>query len=370
MKNFTKSVLITFLTLSSTYADLMFFDVMEGQMEKENASSKVLKGDVLARDVQVEFATERFEIEKVSGAGIDASVEWNDANSIFSIKKDGLKFSTAVAQGLGISGLENVSLKEAQVRLDESGISMKGQSLAFSHENFRTSLSGAKIFCPTGGVFRTEIDQVCLQVSQSEIGRIEYQQNVFDADFIKAKADITDSQFSLSSKEAIFNDKIQTFVDSFSLSCQKLPMSLKALTVDTFSILQGCLKRSDVSISQMNMSGEEVALLKEALLESGKVTEKDFQNKDLVDLDHLKEISLKMRNGKMNLEARVKAIFWVKVRLAAMMKLDTKKRELLIKIDDARVLGVPVRRLAYRLVKKFGRVDYIEIRGDLIVFKL
>lgn len=370
MQKYAKTFLIAFLLTPSASANLMYFDVAHGQMEKINPSSKVLKGQVEARDVQVEFSTEKFEIDNPSSAGIDAEVEWDDENSIFAIRKDNLKFSTALAKGLGISGLENVELKEAQVRLDKKGISMKGNYLGFSHSFFRAAFSDAKIFCPTGGIFNSEIDKVCFNISQSEIGKVEYQQNVFDSDFLQAKAEIDKSKFKLLARGAVFNDKAgNTIVDNFKLECSKVQP--EAIKVDTFSILQGCLKKSDVRIDSMNMSQEDKEVIKEALLESPKFSEKDFiGNKDLVDLDHLKQISLVINNGKLYFQAKVLALFWVKIRLKADAKLYPSKRELTFKINDARILGIPVRKLAYRLIKKFGRVDYIELRGDLIVFKL
>lgn len=370
MQMYAKMFLLASLVTPVANAELMYFDVAQGQMDKQNPSSKILRGQVEARDVQVVFSTEKFEIDNPTQTSIDAEVEWDDENSIFAIKKDNLKFSTALAKGLGISGLENVELKEAQVKLDKKEISMKGDYLGFAHSSFRAALSKAKIVCPTGGVFNSEIDKVCLNISQSEIGKIEYQQNVFDADFIKAKADITESKFGLKAEGAVFNDKAgNTIVDSFKLECSKVSPS--ALKVDTFSILQGCLKKTDVRISSMNVSADDQALLKEALLLSDKFTEKDFvENKDLIDLDHLKEISLVINNGRLYFKAKLKALFWVKVRLDAVANLYPEKRELTFKINDVRVLGVPFRKLAYRLIKKFGRVDYIELRGDLVVFKL
>lgn len=346
---------------------LIHFDVLRGDIKKTSPDSSLIEGKAIARGVQIDFGSEKFELEKGSKP-VEVEVSWNEENSRLAIKKDGLKFSTPLAEGLGIRGLDRVTLHDAFVTLDKKGVTMKGKSLFFAHELFSGNFTNANIFCPTYGSLSTEIDVVCLRESHSEVGVIEVRQRGLDADFINAISDITPESFSLEALTARFNDDIDsTEVNSFSMSCKNL---VEAMQVDHYKILQGCLDDGTMNISSMDVSQALVEAFEEVwpkAVAEGLVKE---DQKALIDLDNIKDVSLTLSSGDLNFIAKIKAIFRVKIKVKGKVSIDVKAGELLFKIDRATIWGIPTGKLAYRIIEKFARKDFLEIRGDIIALKI
>lgn len=368
---FSFSSLLSMDIAAATNSNLsrIYFDVAQGELLEEPGKMGVLAGTVEANDVVIDFGTEKFEIENPGQRVIDAEIEWNETNFRLSVKKDGLKFSTPLIEGLGLTGVNSIHLQKAVVELNMKGILMKGNQLAFNHKALTANFTSAHIFCPTYGEFTTEIDEACLKESTANIGVISFEQNALDADFIDARSFIKEDTFRLTAHKARFNDEEDsTDVDDFSLQCHRL--TSKALQMDPYSLLQGCLKSSAVSISKMDTKDrfKEVVdeIWSDILLKKPELA----TQKALVDLDNIRDITLNINEGRLFLQARVKMLFRVNVKLRGSVRLDTAKSELLFKIDRATIWGIPTGKLAYRLIEKFGRGDFIEIRGDLIVFKI
>lgn len=352
----------------------IYFDVANGFLEQMPGKPGVLGGTVEANDVSIDFGAERFEIENPGQQVIDAHLEWNETNYRLSVKKDGLMFSTPLVEGLGLSDVQNIRLQTAIVELVPKGITMKGNQLSFQHKELLATLTSANIFCPTYGVFTTEIDQACLKDSTATIGVISFDQKALDADFIDARSFIKENTFKLTAHKARFNDEEETTeVDTFSLQCLRLrpePIGKAPLQVDPYSLLQGCLKSGRVGISSMDTKDRLKEVVAEIWPEMLKKAPELLSQKDLIDIDNIHDIDLRFDNGRLNLEARVKLLFRVKVKLKGEVFLDTEKSELQFRINRATIWGIPTGKLAYRLIEKFGRGDFIEIRGDLIIFKI
>jgi|GEM_PF-2691246 len=346
---------------------LIHFDVLRGDIKKTSPESPLIEGKAIARGVEIDFGSEKFELDKGSNP-VEVEVSWNEESSRLAIKKDGLRFSTPLAEGLGIRGLDRVTLHDASVTLDKKGVTMKGKSLSFAHELFSGNFSNANIFCPTYGNISTEIDVVCLRESRSEVGVIEVRQRGLDADFINAISDITPESFSLEALTARFNDDVDsTEVRSFSMSCKNL---VEAMQVDHYRILQGCLDDGKMNISSMDVSQAFVEAFEEVwpkAVAQGHVTE---NQKALIDLDNIKDVSLTLSNGDLNFMAKIKAVFRVKIKVKGKLSIDVKAGELLFKIERATIWGIPTGKLAYRIIEKFARKDFLEIRGDIIALKI
>ena len=364
-------LIFLFLFSTTLYAEptRIYFDVAKGELSKQDLQSPLLQGTIEAKDVVIDLGAEKLEFENPGQKNISAEIEWNESNFRLSLKKEGLKFSLPVAKGFGVTGVESVSLSEAKVELDKSGISMKGDFLSFQHREFYASFKKAHIFCPTHGVFTSEIDAACLNESQANVGIISFRKRALDADFMDARSLINEDRFTLMAHKAQFNDNNETTrVDNFQINCFKLENG--SLQVDPYTLLQGCLFDGKVNIHNMNISHAMNDVMEEVWPEFIKKRPDLKNQKSLIDLDNLKDIHLLLEEGKLLLTAKVKAIFWVKIKLVGDVILDIKNSELLFKVKRATIWGIPTGKLAYRLIEKFGRSDYIEIRGDLIVFKI
>jgi hypothetical protein len=212
------------------------------------------------------------------------------------------------------------------------------------------------------------VDKACLTESNSSFGVISFDQNVLDADFIDAKVNIDPSSFTLLAHKGRFNDpETTTEVDEFELHCAQLQ---KAMTVDPYRLLQGCLYEGRVKIEGMDTNDKMTAVVDEIWPELVEKIPELKDNKALVDLDNIRDINLSINQGQLSLTAKVKALFWVKIKLRGTVALITKNSELHFRIQKATILGIPTKKLAYRLIEKFGNGDFIEIRGDVIVFKI
>ncbi len=351
----------------------MYFDVASGILEEEPGRPGVLAGTFEANDVVIDFGSEKFEIENPGQRVIDAQLEWNEENYRLSVKKDGLKFSTPLIEGLGLSGVKTIQLNTAVVELNKEGILMKGNQLSFLHKDLMASFTSAHIFCPTYGQFTTEIDKACLKESTANIGVISFDQKALDADFIDARSFIKEDTFRLTAHKARFNDEEDTTeVDGFSMECLRLkaPEGKSSVPVDPYSLLQGCLKKGDVRIESMDSKSRLEEVIEEIWPEVLKKDPSLASQKALGDLDNIKDVILILNNNKLYPEAKAKILFRVKIKLRGSVRLDIKSSELQFKIDRATVWGIPTGKLAYRLIEKFGRGDFIEVRGDLIIFKI
>ncbi|MCF8059738.1 MAG: hypothetical protein K9K67_10600 [Bacteriovoracaceae bacterium] len=359
------------LLMSSLCAEptRIYFDVVKGELSKLDPQSPLLQGTIEAKDVIIDFGAEKLEFENPGEKNITAGLEWNELNYRLSVKKEGLKFSLPIAEGFGIKGIQNIGLKAAKVDLDKAGISMKGEGLSFQHLDFFASFKKAHIFCPTHGVFTSAIDVACLKESQANVGIISFQKRAIDADFMDARSLIDADSFTLMAHKAQFNDKNETTeVNDFQMNCSKLETGTKE--VDPYSLLQGCLIDGELKIQNMDIEHAFRDVLEEVWSEFIKKRPDLKDQKSLIDLDHLRDINLKLEEGKLFLTAKVKAIFWIKIKIIGDVVLDIKNSELLFRVKRATIWGIPTGRLAYRLIEKFGRSDYIEIRGDLIVLKI
>lgn len=374
--------IFSFLLLSQVYAlplqapfKRLFFDVSSGELTKDGPNSPTLSGTLKANDVVIDFGAEKLEFEKPREEIISADVEWNELTYRLAVKKEGIKFSTPLIEGLGVTGVEYIGFKSAKVEFNKSGISMTGDKLSFKHKALEGSFTQANIFCPTNGQVTTEVDKACLTESQSAIGVISFDQNVLDADFFDAKVNIDPKSFSLLAHKARFNDpELTTEVDEFSMTCAQLPKVIQkkneTLSVDPYRLLQGCLMDGTVKIGKMDTKDKMLDVLAEVWPEFVEKEPNLKDNKDLVDLDNIRDIQLSVKEGQLSLVAKVKALFWVKIKLRGSVVLVAKSSELHFRIHRATIWGVPTKKLAYRLIEKFGNGDFIEIRGDVIVFKI
>ena len=346
----------------------LYFDISSGELIKDAPESDTLSGTLKARDVVIDFGAEKLEFEKPGEDIISAGVEWNEKTYRLSIKKEGIKFSTPLIEGLGVTGVEYIGFNDAKVEFNKKGISMSGDKLSFNHKVLKGSFTRPNIFCNTNGEVTTEVDKACLTESNSTFGVISFDQNVLDADFIDAKVKIDPKSFTLFAHKGRFNDPESiTEVDEFEMHCLQIE---KAMTVDPYRLLQGCLLDSWVKIVGMDTSDKMTEVIDEVWPELVKKIPELKGNKALVDLDNIRNILLTIKQGQLSLKAKVKALFWVNIKLRGTVALVAKNSELHFRIQKATILGIPTQKLAYRLIEKFGNGDFIEIRGDVIVFKI
>lgn len=354
--------------VSSAPFNRLYFDISSGELIKVAPESSILSGTLKAKDVVIDFGAEKLEFENPGEEIISADVEWDEKTYRLAIKKEGLKFSTPLIQGLGVTGVEYIGFNTAKVEFNKKGIALAGDKLAFKHKALQGSFTQLNVFCPTHGQVTTEVDKACLTESKSNFGVISFDQNVLDADFIDAKVNIDPSSFSLLAHKGRFNDpETTTEVDEFELRCAQLE---KAMSVDPYRLLQGCLLDGKVKIEGMDTSDKMAEVVDEVWPELVKKIPELKGNKALVDLDNIRDIMLTINQGQLSLTAKVKALFWVKIKLRGTVALVTKDSELHFRINKATILGIPTKKLAYRLIEKFGNGDFIEIRGDVIVFKI
>ena len=86
----------------------LYFDISSGELIKDSPKSHTLSGLLKARDVVIDFGAEKLEFENPGQEIISAGVEWNEKTYRLAIKKEGLKFSTPLIEGLGVTGVEYI----------------------------------------------------------------------------------------------------------------------------------------------------------------------------------------------------------------------------------------------------------------------
>ena len=211
----------------------------------------------------------------------------------------------------------------------------------------------------------------CFEESLAKIKNFNIIKNDLDANIKDANMVIEVEKFKLISDSAIFesgsegNKKDTTTIDNLKVECEKLISPVKKITLERSLVLEGCIKHAIVTIEKVHVDEDKaLSFLKENHYVHYQAVEKESDK--LFNFMNFKKLSIKSDNGKFILRAKAKFLFRVPVKITGILNFNKDSNVLAMTVDKASVLGIPSRKLALYLVKKFVANDDIQIDENTI----
>ena len=381
-------------------------------------------------------------------------------NNRLSFKKGYISFSTDLGDLNPFRGVENFDIKNSQVEIAKTGITMNSYQLDMIMAGVSLGLKNVSLVCDSEGDYTTDIDDVCLKKSTlrklkngtgdpslsikdlnstfpldltliiKELNVLEKNiqakaQNVngkiyetfynldetsftcykqpgqtdldpelllmgcmeesssYFKNFSSSKKDLTSSisnahfnitkeKFQLVSDSAEFvsgvnvNKKDKTMIEHLEIQCKKSP--LKAFAIERNKILSGCLEDGVVRVSKIHVDQEKALELVED--HNQDLYKQISKETNKLNFFNFKDITLSSKKGHFTFKAKGKFLFRIPVKITGKSTLQEENNILTLTVDKATVLGIPSRRLALYLVKKFVANEDVQINENTISIKM
>ena len=211
----------------------------------------------------------------------------------------------------------------------------------------------------------------CFEESLAKINNFNLIKNDLEANIKDANMLIEKEKFHLISDSATFvsgsegNKKDTTTIESLNIECDKLITPIKKFSLERSMILEGCIKHTNLTVAKVHVDeGKALSFLKDVDYIHYDQVEKE--SKKLFNFMNFKKVSIKSDNGRFILRAKAKFLFRVPVKITGMLNFNKDSNILEMTIDKASVLGIPSRKLAFYLVKKFVANDDIQVNENTI----
>lgn len=214
----------------------------------------------------------------------------------------------------------------------------------------------------------------CFEESTSYFKNFSSNKKDLKSSIKNAHFNIERERFNLVSDSAKFfsgideEDQDQTDIEHLQIECAKIPVDNtdKAINIERNSILAGCLSHGNIRVAKVHMDeAKAMEFVKEHRPEIYKeILQREGSEK--LNLLNFKDISIESRKGKFSLKAKAKLLFRVPVRISGSSILSKEDNLFSISVDKATVLGIPSRKLALYLVKKFVANEDIQVSDNVI----
>jgi hypothetical protein len=213
----------------------------------------------------------------------------------------------------------------------------------------------------------------CFEESISSIKNFKLKKKDLDANVYNANMNITEDHFTLISDNATFSSgetskKDVTSIQDLSIDCYKVledQSNNKKINFERSLILEGCIKQANVTIEKVHV--DEAKALQFLKNENfSRYEEVKNQSRKLFNFMNFKKVSIKSEKGNFILRAKAKFLFRVPVKITGNLVFGKESRVLSMSIDKASVLGIPSKKLALYLVKKFVANDDIQVNENTI----
>lgn len=158
-----KYLLLSLLLSTSSFAeDYMLFSVENFWMNQETINTP-LSGEIKAKKMLLLFDSERIEIEPEPGDIFEADVFMK--HNMINFKKGYISFSSDLGSRNPLIGVNDFNITNSDVEFTKDAISIDGESLDLTLDGIDIGLKNVSLICDTGGIYTTEIDDVCLRNS-------------------------------------------------------------------------------------------------------------------------------------------------------------------------------------------------------------